>query len=949
MPSSTTINSITIQSGGTVNGGTGTTLTIAGAAGAWNNMGTFNAGTSTIVFTNAAATMADPTSFYNVTVADGASLTLGTGNYIGISGTLSLSTTGILNAGTNENTVEYNGSGSQTVVNPNGAVVGYHNLVLSNTGTLNFASSTELYIRGNFINNSTTTSVPEYVEFNGPQNMIQNIGGTTSTAFQNLEINNTYGVALTGSNISVSGNLLFTSGTLTTGSAKITLTSVATATGAGAGKYIIGNLEKYFPNASDPSFTFDIGDLNEYSPVTINFNGATTGSGSLLVYYTDDEHPQLNTSGLDTARSVDHYWTIVNNGISGFTSYSATFNFTNFDMDVAADPDYFVVQEYNGSIWNGTTTGTRTSTSTKATGLTSFGDFVVGDADSLNVTTQPVNSAICNGSNTSFTAASTSIPAPTVHWERFNGSIWEAITSSLDAGTTYSNYTTGTLSLTGSTLSLNGYQYRAVFTNINGSVNSDAVTLTVNAIPTISVSSNPSICFSATSANFSYSSITGSPDKYSITYDATAILNGFSNLTNENLPASPIGLSVPANIASSVYNDTLTVTNSSTGCSSSKYNLTITVNNNTSISADPSGYSVCAGGSATDLSVSASGTGTLHYQWYSNTSNSNSGGTTVGTDAASFTPDVSTAGTYYFYVTVSGDCSSATSAVATVVVNANTSISSDPSGYSVCAGGSATDLSVSASGTGTLHYQWYSNTSNSNSGGSAVGTDAASYTPDVSTAGTYYFYVTVSGDCSSATSAVATVVVNANTSISADPSGYSVCAGGSATDLSVSASGTGTLHYQWYSNTSNSNSGGSAVGTDAASYTPDVSTAGTYYFYVTVSGDCSSATSAVATVVVNANTSISADPSGYSVCTGGSATDLSVSASGTGTLHYQWYSNTSNSNSGGSAVGTDAASYTPDVSTAGTYYFYVTVSGDCSSATSAVATVVVNANTSISC
>ena len=63
--------------------------------------------------------------------------------------------------------------------------------------------------------------------------------------------------------------------------------------------------------------------------------------------------------------------------------------------------------------------------------------------------------------------------------------------------------------------------------------------------------------------------------------------------------------------------------------------------------------------------------------------------------------------------------------------------------------------------------------------------------------------------------------------------------------------GTGTLHYQWYSNTSNSNSGGSAVGTDAASYTPDVSTAGTYYFYVTVSGDCSSATSNTAEVIVS--------------------------------------------------------------------------------------------------
>ncbi len=60
-------------------------VTLNSAAGAWINLGTFNPGTSTIQFSNAAATMADVpppyTSFYNLTVQDGAKLTFGTGSY----------------------------------------------------------------------------------------------------------------------------------------------------------------------------------------------------------------------------------------------------------------------------------------------------------------------------------------------------------------------------------------------------------------------------------------------------------------------------------------------------------------------------------------------------------------------------------------------------------------------------------------------------------------------------------------------------------------------------------------------------------------------------------------------------------------------------------------------------------------------------------------------------
>ncbi len=71
--------------------------------------------------------------------------------------------------------------------------------------------------------------------------------------------------------------------------------------------------------------------------------------------------------------------------------------------------------------------------------------------------------------------------------------------------------------------------------------------------------------------------------------------------------------------------------------------------------------------------------------------------------------------------------------------------------------------------------------------------------------------------------------------ISAQPQGLSLSSGETGT-LSVSAAAVdGTLQYQWYSNTANSNEGGTAIdGAKEASYTPAELT-GTTYYYVAVS------------------------------------------------------------------------------------------------------------------
>jgi hypothetical protein len=83
----------------------------------------------------------------------------------------------------------------------------------------------------------------------------------------------------------------------------------------------------------------------------------------------------------------------------------------------------------------------------------------------------------------------------------------------------------------------------------------------------------------------------------------------------------------------------------------------------------------CLNGTFTPITVTATGDG-LTYQWYFNASNSNSGGTTLGTsngaNTFSYTPQSGTAGTLYYYCVVTGTCGTPqTSAVSgAFIVNA---------------------------------------------------------------------------------------------------------------------------------------------------------------------------------------------------------------------------------------------------------------------------------------
>lgn len=202
----------------------------------------------------------------------------------------------------------------------------------------------------------------------------------------------------------------------------------------------------------------------------------------------------------------------------------------------------------------------------------------------------------------------------------------------------------------------------------------------------------------------------------------------------------------------------------------------------------------------------------------------------------------------------------------------------------LCGGASATTLSVSATGAATLTYQWYSNTANSNSGGTLIaGATSSSYTPSTAVSGTLYYYCEVGSTClPTPTPALSNVSGAVNvTAIPGAPSGI----------INVSANpscGAATLSYSapnaniyWQT----SPTGTLTTNNTLSNYTSSA-TAGSYTIYVReLSGSCWSPATPVTFTVVEPVV-ITAQPPNRTI-TDGNNTTFTVSATGTG-LTFQW-------------------------------------------------------------
>ena len=158
-------------------------------------------------------------------------------------------------------------------------------------------------------------------------------------------------------------------------------------------------------------------------------------------------------------------------------------------------------------------------------------------------------------------------------------------TATTNSPTTYSILGTGITTVTDVTLPStpiitnlssaatgSSYSYTLIVKNANGCISSNIIgSVSVNPLPTITVSASTANCAGAMSFTVPYSSTTGTPTTYSISE------TGITTVTSAVLPATSItvNLSAGASIPSTSY--TLTVKNAS-GCISSNVLGSVTVN-----------------------------------------------------------------------------------------------------------------------------------------------------------------------------------------------------------------------------------------------------------------------------------------------------------------------------------------------------------------------------------
>ncbi len=365
----------TFTSGVTINSGT---LNINNANALGTTAGTFTIAGGTINTSSGAITTVNyPLSITGDFIFTGTNtLNLGTGA-VSMTGdriaTISASTLtigGPITAGTNSLTKSGAGTLSfgSNPVTLNGLTI--------NAGTL-IATSGIMYLAGNFNNSGTFTQGSGTVTFNGTS--VQNIQGITSTTFNNLTLNNSSGLALGGSvSATINGTLTFTNGKISTGNNTLILGNSASVSGAGSTTYVFGNFQKGITTGTTTK-TFEVGDASVYAPVALTLTSSTNSTGSITCYTTQGDHPQIATSDINPSLSVNRYWTLINNGVTGITPFNATFTFVPGDVDFGANTSNFIVQNYIPSTWTTQTVGTTSSTSTQATGITLFGDFQIGD------------------------------------------------------------------------------------------------------------------------------------------------------------------------------------------------------------------------------------------------------------------------------------------------------------------------------------------------------------------------------------------------------------------------------------------------------------------------------------------------------------------------------------------------------------------------------------------
>ena len=316
------------------------------------------------------------------------------------------------------------------------------------------------------------------------------------------------------------------------------------------------------------------------------------------------------------------------------------------------------------------------------------------------ITIQPASQSVFSGSGVTFTAAASGNPTPTVQWQRSTdgGGSWAPITG--ETATSYS-FTAG--------LAQNGYEYRAVFTNVAGSATTTPATLTVSAIgPGVTLQPASQAVLSGTFVTFT-AAASGTPAPtvqwwQSSNGGLTWVAIGGATATSYSFTAAA---------GQNGYEYRALFSNIAGSVTTSAARLSVSVPNSApTITIQPFSQTVAAGGSVA-FNAAASGTPAPSVQWQLSTDGGANWGNVSGGSSPSYSfAAVSSENGYKYRAVFTNVLGNATTNPATLTVTLTTPTSSNWSGYSAtgetftAVTGTWTVPTVSCSSSSTYSSQW---------------------------------------------------------------------------------------------------------------------------------------------------------------------------------------------------------------------------------------------------
>jgi len=262
-----------------------------------------------------------------------------------------------------------------------------------------------LSINGNWTNDATGSVALAggsmgTISFTGTNS--QQIGGTTQTQFENIEIDNAAGITLANS-LTIENQLTFTNGIITTGANRVDVTATADGmVGPGIGNYIIGTIRRYV--SAGIEYSLPIGTVAGYELAGIYVNNQTGLNYIDATFNQGNQNPVpggLTVNGVIVSQFLDYgYWTFVPNGGTSAINYNVTIRST-LHTDNGGNADNYSLITNTGSGWqnlgvHSTTTQTYSATVVlaKRQGLTAAGDYIIGYSPTSLYNPIPVTSEL---------------------------------------------------------------------------------------------------------------------------------------------------------------------------------------------------------------------------------------------------------------------------------------------------------------------------------------------------------------------------------------------------------------------------------------------------------------------------------------------------------------------------------------------------------------------------